>query len=120
MRGSRRDRAKATRGEVTTREEGATRRDTWLRGHATRATRDEGADATRATRDEGATRQGRHVMEGRTGGRGGQRMKKKERKNLRTGVRLAFELKEGAASAREKWGTTRPRVCQQEGAPYTC
>ena len=32
-------------------------------------------------------------------------------------MRLAFELKEGAASAREKWGTTRPRVCQQEGSP---
>ena len=43
--------------------------------------------------------------------------KKKERTNKQSGVCLVFELKEGVASTCEKWGTTRPRVCQQEGSP---
>jgi signal recognition particle subunit SEC65 len=45
-------------------------------------------------------------------------MKRKRKKNP-TNLRAPRirERKKGAAGAREKWGTTHPRICRREGGP---
>ena len=54
-------------------------------------------------------------MDGREGERSMSEKKKKKKTNRR--ARRVREQKEGAARAREKWGTTPPRVYQREGGP---